>query len=240
MNNHIKIALITGASSNIGKTITQSLLSANFQVIAQVNRNREALLDLESSPHLTILQQDLGSPELVRHFVQAATGGLRSLDALINAIGPLLLKNMDELTPEAWEQQVYFNLNIHFHLSHFLKDRLIQSRGQIINFGYAGVEGLRAHPEAAPYCAAKAGLVVLTKSLASWLAPHGVRVNAVSPGLIEDPMAPDPEREALAAAIPLGRMGSAQEVADLVIWMLTESPGYLTGAVLPMAGGWEY
>jgi len=144
------------------------------------------------------------------------------------------------LTPTEWEQQIHFNLNLNFHLSYFLKDQLIQSKGQIINFGYAGVEGLRAHLDAAPYGAAKAGLVVLTKTLASWLAPHGVRVNAISPGLIEEAAAEGSEREAMAAAIPLGRKGSPQEVAELLVWILTESPSYLTGSVLPMAGAWEF
>lgn len=240
MNNHIKIALVTGASSNIGKTITQSLLAAHFKVIAQVNTHREALCDLEPSPNLTILQHDLASADLIRQFVQAATTRFQHLDALINTIGPLLLKNIDLLTPIEWEQQIHFNLNLNFHLSYFLKDQLIQSKGQIINFGYAGVEGLRAHLDAAPYGAAKAGLVVLTKTLASWLAPHGVRVNAISPGLIEEAAAEGSEREAMAAAIPLGRKGSPQEVAELLVWILTESPSYLTGSVLPMAGAWEF
>lgn len=90
------------------------------------------------------------------------------------------------------------------------------------------------------YGAAKAGIVVLTKALAVSLAPLGVRVNAICPGLIEAGESAAPEREEMARQIPLGRPGKPHEIADVLTWLVTESPSYVTGALIPVAGAWEY
>jgi NAD(P)-dependent dehydrogenase (short-subunit alcohol dehydrogenase family) len=240
MSSLTKVAIVTGASSDIGFSIVETLASADYLVIAQVHSNRNAIDTLSKRENIQIVQHSLSTPEQARAFINQVVGAHKRIDALINTIGPLLTKPLDELTPEEWQNQIHFNLNLSFYLSHFAKQFLIESKGQIVNFTFSGVEFLKARLDSTPYCAAKAGLVILTKTLASSLARHGVRVNAISPGLIEKDQPSQIERVELADGIPFGRPGTPSEVSELLLWLLMKSPSYMTGALLPISGAWEY
>jgi NAD(P)-dependent dehydrogenase (short-subunit alcohol dehydrogenase family) len=235
-----KIALITGASSEIGSVLVKTLLEAGVKVFAQIHQNKTLLRPLEDSPLLQIIPQDLSRIEQAEELVQKVVQTAGGLDFLINTIGPFEPVALPELHPAQWQQQLHSNLNITYNVSYFATAALIQSQGHIVNFSFAGADILKARPESAPYSIAKAGIVVLTKSLAAALAKHGVRVNAIAPGLIEAGEVSSAERQKLADQVPMGRPGKPLEVAQLLKWILLESPQYMSGAVIPVAGAWEY
>lgn len=235
-----RIAIVTGASSDIGLAIVMHLLEAEYQVIAQVNKNRQKIESLAHQfPDLAIVQSDLSSSALAQSFIENHVHS-SGVDVLINTIGPLLHKDLAELHPVEWENQIHLNLNLAFYLSYYAKKYLIESKGHIVNFTFAGAELLKARVETTAYCAAKAGLVVLTKSLAHIFAKSHVRVNAVAPGLVDDGVPLDGLRYKIAQEIPFGRQGTSSEIVEVVNWLLCKSPKYLTGALIPVAGAWEY
>jgi NAD(P)-dependent dehydrogenase (short-subunit alcohol dehydrogenase family) len=164
--------------------------------------------------------------------------------ALVNAAGVLLRAGMLDHTRELWQRTLATNLDGPFWLSQAFTRRLLAASrpGTIVNV--ASIEALYPLQGHLAYSTSKGALVMLTRAMALELAPHGVRVNAVCPGVIETPMNAevrrDPERSrSLRDLIPMGRFGSAEEVAELVEFLVSERSSYLTGAVVPVDGGWS-
>ncbi len=235
-----KTAIVTGASSDIGSVLVRELLSAEYTVYGQIHSNFGALKGLESNANLKVIPHDLSTSRQAEKFVQSVVEQSGRLDVLINAIGPMQHKSLSEVTPDEWDQQILFNLNLPFYMTHYAKEHLIRTQGHVVNFTFAGVESQKAWVNSTAFSSAKVGLVVLTKSWASILAPHRVRVNAISPGLIEVGDAQTEERKGMSDQIPYGRPGTPDEVAQVLMWLLKGSPSYLTGALIPIAGAWEY
>ena len=163
-----------------------------------------------------------------------------TIDVLVNTIGPFYYKDILEVTPDDWAKDITMNLHIAFNVTYFARKHICASRGHIINFAFSGANNLKAWRMSAGYCAAKAGIVVFTKSLASSLASLGVRVNAICPNLIEAGTITGQELQEMASQIPFGKPGRPDEIAKVVKWLVTESPSYLTGALIPVSGAWEY
>jgi 3-oxoacyl-[acyl-carrier protein] reductase len=240
MLNLKKVALVTGASSDIGAVLVRDLLGAEYRVYAQINSNLRALKELESNSSLSVLAHDLSSSEKAEKLVQKVIAETQRLDVLINTIGPFHHKSLLDVSPQEWDHQIHFNLNLPYYMTHFVKDFLIQNEGHVVNFTFAGVESPKAWVNSTAFCAAKMGVSVLTKSWATLLAPYRVRVNAISPGLIEAGSVQSDERKQMSDQIPYGRPGTPSEVSQVLIWLLKNSPSYLTGASIPIAGGWEF
>lgn len=231
--------LITGASSDIGFCIVKHLLEHQFNVIGQYHSNLNQLTNLNFS-NLHLIKANLSEFNQAEMLVKKAIDNFGKLDALINVIGPYFEKDLLSTTPEEWRNIVEANLNFAFTMSHYAQNELIKNRGRIINFCYAGVENIRAWTNATSYAAAKAGLAVLTKSLAVALAPHQVSVNAICPGYVNFGQFDEDEMRLHAQKIPQGRMCRPDEIVSTVAWLLTESPTHLTGAFINLAGAWEH
>jgi NAD(P)-dependent dehydrogenase (short-subunit alcohol dehydrogenase family) len=144
------------------------------------------------------------------------------------------------MPPQHWKNMIDLNLHVAYSVSHFACPHLAATQGHILNFTYAGVENLTAWPSATAYATAKAGLAILTKSLAQSLAPKGVRVNSISPGWIDFGKFPVEKLQRIEKKIPMGRLGRPNEVVELAEWLLTKSPEYLTGAIISLGGGLEF
>lgn len=235
-----KAALGTGASSDIGAIIVRDLLEAEYIVYAQINKTPWPLDELASHPDLEIISHDLSTSQQAELLIKKIISKTNNLDVLVNSIGPFGYKKLSELTPQEWDEQMHFNVNLVFYLIHYAQEYLIKSQGHVINFTFAGVHNLKSWPNSTAFCAAKVALVVLTKSWASLMAPHKVRVNAISPGLIESAVSQSEERKKMSEEIPYGRPGTPDEVSQVLLWLLKSSPSYLTGAFIPVAGAWEY
>ena len=231
--------VILGASSDLGRPISEALAKQGHDLVLHFARNSEKIAHLTSAK-ATPLQADLTNPQSFQNFSEKAITTLSKVDTLINMIGPYSESPLLELTPTQWKQTLDFNLNVIFESCFLFKNQILKNKGHIINFCYDGVENIRSWENATAYAAAKAGLAILTKSLARAMAPHGARVNAICPGYIDSEHFSLETREMLNQSIPSGRMGQANEIVSLLSWLVNESPSYMTGALLPIGGAWEH
>lgn len=237
--------LITGSNSAIGIAVAKALARPPLQLALHFHSNRtkaeglKTWLDGKNIPN-RLFQYDLTRPEQAEALVADTLEHFGTLDVLINVVGPYLYKDILEVSPEEWRDDIALNLHTCFHTSHYALDALRRSQGHIINFAFSGVENIKAWPMSAGYCAAKTGVAALTKSLAVALAPHKVRVNAICPGLVDDDAIGAEERQQMASQIPYGRPVQPEEIADTVAWLVMNSPETMTGSLLTVSGAWEY
>jgi NAD(P)-dependent dehydrogenase (short-subunit alcohol dehydrogenase family) len=228
-------ALVTGAASGIGRAVARRLASEGAEVVGlDISRDglQETFASLPGSRQLAV---DATSDEAL-----AAVG---DCEVLVNAAG--ILERHDLLTHplEAWRRTLEVNLKAPLRLSReFARARIAAAApGAIVNV--ASVESFVALPGHAAYTTSKSALLMLTRAFALELAPHGIRVNAVAPGVTKTGMnaavRADPERAAaLTAAIPLGRFATPEEQAAAICFLASAEAGYVTGATLGVDGGW--
>lgn len=240
-----KTALVTGASSDIGQAVARSLAAGGFNIAAHYYSNLASVRAVEGiskkcDVEVGLFGYDLTQLGQTQEMVDAVVKQFNTIDVLINTIGPFYYRDILDVTPDDWSNDITMNLHIAFNVTYFARKHICDSQGHIINFAFSGAENLKAWKMSAGYCAAKAGIVVFTKSLAASLAPSGVRVNAICPGLIGAGTITDLKLQEMARQIPFGRLGKPEEIADVIRWLVTESPSYLTGALIPVAGAWEY
>ena len=240
-----KAALVTASSSEIGRAIALMLAAKGYDVGAQYLSNHTVARELKEQAEkngvqVKLLPYDLMKEAGARSIVEQTVEAFGRLDVLVNTIGPCVYQDLPAVTPADWKQMIDINLNSVFNVIYHARDHVVRTRGHVVTFGYAGVDLLKARGSATAYCAAKAGLVILTRTLAAELGRFGVRVNAVCPGWIDDTPHPEARKREIVEAIPFGRMGEVGEVADVVAWLVDGSPEYVTGALIPVAGGSEY
>lgn len=241
----MKTILITGSNSATGIAIAKALAEQPVQLALQYYSNQSKALELKA--HLDtkdvnsrLFRYDLTVPDQAAQLINATLDQFGSLDVLINVVGPYVYKDILQVTPQEWQDDIALNLHTCFHTSHYALEALRQSQGQIINFAFSGVENTKAWPMSTGYCAAKTGVLALSKSLATALAPHKVRVNVICPGLVDDEDIAAEERQQMAEQIPYGRPVRADEIGQTVKWLIWNSPEAMTGTSLNISGGWEY
>lgn len=244
MNRDGVTALVTGGSRGIGRAIAEKLAPMAGNVAIFYAGRRDAAEDTaEALKNLgcraLALQCDVSDAQAVRDAVRTVRESLGPVNVLVNNAG--ITRDMLTLRMGAEDFAAVINTNLNgaFHLvSACYRDLLKAGWGRVVNIG--SVAGLMGNPGQANYAAAKAGLIGLTKTLARELASRGVTVNAVCPGFISTDMTGQMNEETLvkaAAAIPLGRLGRAEEVADAVAFLCSTKADYITGAVLQVDGG---
>ncbi|MEK6608227.1 MAG: 3-oxoacyl-ACP reductase family protein [Myxococcota bacterium] len=237
-----RVALVTGASRGIGRAIAIRLAKAGARVVLNFAQNEDAARSaLAEVPGGALERFDVADAEAVDRAVKKIAEERGGLDILVNnagiAIDGLLLRTK----AEDWRRTIEVNLSGSFNCARAASRHLLKARerGRIVNV--TSVVGEQGNAGQASYASAKAGLIGLTKALARELAPRGITVNAVSPGFIDTDMTAahlqGEARAKLVAAIPLGRVGVADDVAEAVAYLCSPAAAYVTGQVLRVNGG---
>ncbi len=238
-----RVAIITGGSRGIGRAVAQCLAEDGASVVVSgldPTRLEAATKELEGfgAPVLGVVA-DVARREDVERLVDQTKERFARIDVLVNNAGITRDALLVRMKDEDWDRVLDVNLRGAFLMTRAVaKIMMRQKGGRIINI--ASTAGAMGNPGQANYSAAKAGLIGLTKAAARELSRWSILVNAVAPGLIETDMAaaiPAEAREALLAQIPLGRIGSGREVAEVVRFLAGDGATYITGQVLHVNGG---
>ena len=238
-----RVALVTGGSQGIGRAIALALSCAGARVVIAA-RNAEKLQRLaeeigEAKGEAFAVEMDVGDAQAVKTGFHRAVERFGRLDILVNNAGITRDGLAVRMKAEEWDAVLRTNLTgAHLCIQQALAVMLRQRGGRIINV--TSVVAQSGNAGQANYVAAKAGLIGLTRAIATEVASRNITVNAVAPGFITSPMTdplPEKVREELVSRIPLGRMGRDAEVAAAVVFLASEEAGYITGHVLDVNGG---
>lgn len=239
MTAHRKTAIVTGASSGIGLGIAHALLAHGWNVVGNARtkaRLDEAAARFDAVERFFGIEGDITLPATASQLVDGAIDRYGQVDLLVNNAGIFLPKPFVEFTTEEIEHQIATNVKSVIYTSqHAARHMIGRKRGSIVNITAALAMQPRSQVPAFLAVLLKGGLNAATRALALELAPHGVRVNAVAPGIIDSPMHPPETHEFLKTLQPAGRLGTVQEIADAVLYLAGAE--FTSGAVLPVDGG---
>jgi len=243
-----KVVLVTGATSGIGHAVAVKFAQESARVVA-LGRNQTALHEVETAVQnaggepLT-LAIDVTDGEQVQRAINETLKSFGGLDVLVNAAGHISTGSIENTSLSAWDAMMNVNLRAAFQLMQMAAPHLIKTKGNIVNV--SSVTGLRSFPGVLAYCVSKAGVDQLTRCAALELAPKGVRVNAVNPGVVITEIHKrggmselDYEKflEHSKTTHPLGRVGDPKEIAELVFYLASERASWITGATYQIDGG---
>jgi 3-hydroxybutyrate dehydrogenase len=251
-------AIVTGSTSGIGLAIAKALAQSGHDVMLngfgkpeEIEATRAGLAD-EYGVEVLYSGADMSNPDSIAEMIAAAEQAFGKIDILINKAGIQHVAPIEEFPPEKWDQILAINLSASFHtIRHALPGMKQRKFGRIIQL--ASAHALVASPFKSAYVAAKHGIAGLTKTVALEGAEHGVTANAVCPGYVLTPLVEKqiPEqanargitedeviRDVLLAAQPTKRFVTVEEVASLVLFLAGDSAGSITGAIIPIDGGW--
>jgi len=236
-----KTAIVTGASRGIGRCIAQRLVRDGFFVAAVYNSSEEAAKELEKelSPNVKAYKCDVSDSKSVDRTVREILSERKEIQVLVNNAGIAQQKLFTDITDEDWNRMIGVDLSGAFYFSRAVLPSMIKAKsGRIINI--ASMWGETGGSCEVHYSAAKAGIIGMTKALAKEVGLSGICVNAVSPGVIETDMMKsfsEADRQALKEEIPLSRLGTAEDVAQAVAFLCSDTADYITGQVISVNGG---
>ena len=238
-----KIVLVTGATRGIGKAISLTLGNSGATVIGTATTESGAENISKVFAENKILGKgmklDVTDNEQVSNLVKNIGEDFGSVDILVNNAGITRDNILLRMKEDEWEDIINTNLSSIYKMSKSVLRGMIKKRsGRIISI--TSVVGVMGNAGQSNYAAAKAGIIGFTKSLAREVGVRGITVNAIAPGFIETDMTdslPDDQKEALASQIPMGRLGTPNEVAQAVLFLAGESGSYITGQTIHVNGG---
>jgi len=242
-----QVALITGASSGIGRATAEAMAREGARVAVNFHKNQagaaEAVANISGAGgDAFAFRADVTRAAEVGSMVSAVRHRWGHIDILVNNAGDLLARRtLADMTEEYWDQIMALNLKSAFLcVKAVWEEMAVRKSGCVINVtSIAARNG--GGPGAAAYAAAKGGLSTYTKGLAKELAPHGIRVNGIAPGVIATPYherySPGEVFQRFVASIPMGRAGTSEEVADTIVFLASPAARYITGETLEVNGG---
>ncbi len=239
-----KVALITGGARGIGKGVALDLATRGWSVaICYRTSEREAETTIqaivERGGRGLAVRCDVSDPAACRDLVSQIEGQWGKIDALVNGAGPYHRVNVLAETPKGWTDMLTNNLDPVLYLAQAVAPGMTARKdGRIISFSMANADKMEAQPMITAHYIAKAGILILTRTLAKVLAPHGITVNAISPGFIDSGSAPPEELEGMAKKVPAGYIGDVSDTVSAVQYLLSGEARYVTGTNIHVSGGW--
>ena len=239
-----KVALVTGGARGIGRAIALALADRGWSVAVCYRTSRQ---DAEETEELLrrrrvrahAIQADVSDPDAARALIRDVERRWGRIDALVNCAGPYHRRPLLEETVEGWREMFDNNLHPVFYLSQAVAAGMRARRwGRILTFGMANADQMVGQTEVTAHYIAKAGLLILTRSLARALAADGITVNAISPGFIDSGSAPASELAAMVKRIPAGYVGDVQDAVSVACFLLSDEARYVTGTNIHVSGGW--
>ena len=239
-----RVALIPGGIRGIGRSLALMLARRGWAIAACYRKSGADAATLQSElqasgARFLIVRADVSNPDLAQNLVRQVESEFGRIDALINCIGSYHRVPLMEESIEGWHSMFDDNLHPVFYLSRAVAPGMMQRGwGRIINFSMVNADQQVAQPFVTAHYIAKIGVLVLTRSLARMLAPKGITVNAISPGFIESGSVPLEELSQSFKSIPAGYLGTPDDIAAAVSYLLSDEARYVNGANIQVSGGW--
>jgi 3-oxoacyl-[acyl-carrier protein] reductase len=241
-----RVALIPGGARGIGRRIGVDLARRGWSVAVAYRTSRDAaaqaVAEIEAAGGKGLgLAADVSQPAECERLVKAVTDWQGRVDALVNCAGPFHRVDLFSETPEGWREMFANNLDCLFYLSRLVAPIMIgQKWGRIIAFSMSNADRLMAQPQLTAHYLAKVGVLGLVRTLSKALARHSITVNAISPGFIDSGSMGEEELKVMSRNIPAGYVGSTADTAGAALYLLSDEAAYVTGANIPVSGGWGW
>ena len=237
-----KNALVTGSAKRIGRATLLALAREGCNVGVHYLRSKKEALDVKKEAKslgvkAEVFKADVRKPLECKRLIKEFVTEFGRLDILVNNVGNFIRKPLNEFEPAEWDEMIDSNLNCSYYCSKYALEAMRRQkglggeRGNIINISMAGCENVQANTTTTAYQIAKTGILVLTRTMALMEAPNGIRVNAVSPGILGDSVVKHP--------VPMKRLGTGEDVANAIVFLVSGKAKYITGANLSVSGGYK-
>jgi 3-oxoacyl-[acyl-carrier protein] reductase len=239
-----RVALITGGARGIGRGIALDLADKGWRVAICYRTSQLEAQDVvrtieRKGGKALAIACDVSDSIAAGQLVQQVEQTWGRIDALINGAGPYHRVPLFEETADGWSEMFDNNLHPIFYLAKAVAPGMkARHSGRIITFSMANADKMEAQPHVTAHYIAKAGVLILTRTLAKLLAPDGITVNAISPGFIDSGSAPPGELDGIEKKIPAGYIGEIKDTVEAVRYFLSDEARYVTGANLHVSGGW--
>ena len=239
-----RVALITGGVRGIGRAAAVALARQGWSIAANYRNSESEAATLErelraEGARIACLRADVSDPGAADELVRQVEAQFGRIDALINCAGPYHRVHLLEESTEGWHAMFDNNLHPVFYLSRRAASGMIERKwGRIVNFSLANADQHVGQPYITAHYIAKTGVLILTRTLAKILAPHGITVNSIAPGIIETGSVPLDEMSNMIKNIPAGYVGAPTDVASGVCYLLSDEARYVNGANIHVSGAW--
>jgi acetoacetyl-CoA reductase len=235
-----KVAIVTGGTRGIGSAISVALMHKGYRVAANYASNDAAAQQFQVEHGIPVYKFDVGDWEQCEKGVARIAKDLGPIDVLVNNAGITRDGMLHRMSKESWDAVIHTNLNSAFNMTRLVIEGMrARNFGRIVSI--SSINGRKGQLGQANYSAAKAGLLGFTKAIAQEGAAKGITCNAIAPGYINTEMVAAMPKEVLDAKIlpliPVGRLGTAEEVARCVVFLAADDAGYITGACIDANGG---
>ncbi len=239
-----KVALVTGCAKGIGKWTAQTLAKAGADIVINYKTSQKEALKLSESIQkmgrkTLVIKADVTKPKEVAKLFKQAEERFGRVDILVNNVGNFIIKSIYHTSYKEWKDIIETNLTSVFLCSKAALPGMRKRKwGRIINMTVATVDKQSAAPKVAPYTVAKQGVLILTKSLAAEEVKNGITVNAVGPGIVDTGIMTKAEKKELIRLCPMGRFAKPEEIARVILFLASTESDYISGANIPVGGGW--
>ncbi|HOT95962.1 MAG TPA: SDR family oxidoreductase [bacterium] len=239
-----RIALVTGSARGLGAGMVRALATQGAAVAIHYRKSREAAERLakelqDQGVTAATFQANVTRWAEVCDLRTAVLEHFGRLDILVNNVGTFFEKPWGSFTPAEWEEMLASNLtSVYYTCQAFWPGLVAQRWGRIINIGLANSDRIHAYRNILPYAIAKSGVLILSKSLALEGAPHQITVNVLAPGLMDNGTLDTTARQTATQQVPAGRPGTSTDLAAALTFLCSEAASYITGAQIPVSGGW--